>query len=289
MVNWDDLRTTLELVRGGSLAEAAARLGVNYTTVARRVSRLEKALGEPLFERFADGYRPTDAALLVAERAGAMQVEEDTLLRALKGRDDRLEGALTITAPQLVIAHLLCPTIGAFCATHPGVEIHTRATNDILDLSRREADLAIRVSRSPGDALIGLRLTEQHTASFAHPDWAARIEGNPEGAIDWIVYSAYDHVPEGVLERFPGSLVRYRFDDMIAMVGAAEAGLGVARLPMFLGRISKTLVQVSCLPPQPYADIWAVAHADVWPSAKSTAFRETLKAHLPAIRALCQA
>lgn len=288
MANWDDLHTVLELVRGGTLAEAAARLGVNYTTVARRVSRLENALGETLFERLADGYRPTDAALLVAERAGAMQAEEDALLRALSGRDEKLEGALTITAAQLVIAHLLCPTIQAFCAEHPDVELHIRATNDVLDLSRREADLAIRVSESPGDSLTGLRLTEQHTASFASPDWAARIADDPEGRIDWIVYSAFDHVPAGVAKTYPGSRVRYRFDDMIAMVGAAEAGLGVVRVPMFLGRSSKSLVQVPCLSPQPYADIWAVAHPDVWPSAKSTAFRAVLKAHLPEIRALCQ-
>ncbi len=196
------------------------------------VARIEATLGVKLFERLADGYRPTDEARLIAEKAAEMQ----------------------------------------------NAELDMRATNDLLDLSRREADLAVRVSNAPGDMLKGQRLTRQHTASFASRNLAARIAADPDAPIEWIVYAPYGKLPAGISERNSQSRIRYRFDDMIAIFGAVEAGLGVARLPMFLGRSSGDVVQVPILPPQDYADIWVVGHPDVWPSAKAAAFRQVLKA-----------
>lgn len=281
---WDDLKTVMALVRHGSLAAAGSALGLNYTTVARRIARAEAALGAQLFERLADGYKPTEAALLVAAHADEMEAREHDLLRKLAGRDGMLEGPLTITAPQLLIAYVLPPALARFRARYPRIDLRVRATNDILDLTRREADLGIRVSRSPGDMLAGLRLAQQHTASFASREWAERIERAPEVPIDWILYESHKDLPRSVVENYPSSRVRYRFDDMIAIAGAAQAGLGVARMPMFLGRSLPGLLQVPLLPPQPYMDLWMVAHPDVWPGAKVKAFRDVLKADLKARR-----
>lgn len=283
-LGWEDIRTVQALVRAGSLSGAGQALGLNYTTVSRRIDRAEAALSETLFERLADGYRPTNAALLIARHAAAMEEADHALMRELAGRDDRLTGGLTITAPQLLIAHVLSPALARFSDLHPGVDLRIRATNDLLDLSRREADLAIRVSRSPGDTLTGLRLTDQHSASFAHPEWAARIADDPGGAIDWIVYEGFPDLPEPVLRGWPGSRVRYRMDDMVAMLGAAEAGLGVVRMPLFLGRASERLVPVPLIPATPYPEIWLVGHADVWPGAKPRAFRDVLQPFFRDIR-----
>ncbi len=275
---WDDLHTVLCLVRRGSLAGAAAELGVNYTTVARRISRVEASLNVALFDRLRDGYQPTEAGQSVAAHAAKMEQDANALIRQLQGQDDSLSGPLTITAPQLLIAHGLAPVIDSFCATYPEVQLHVRATNDLLDLNKREADLAIRISREPGDTLTGLRLAEQRSASFADATWAARIASNPETLIDWVVYAAYKDVPRNVDPAYPNHRIRMTFDDMVAIRGAALAGLGVARMPMFLGQASG-LVQVPVLPPQPYADIWVVGHPDVWPSAKVKAFRDILVPH----------
>lgn len=285
-ISWDDLRTVLALVRGGTLALAADELGVAYTTVARRIARAEAAMGVTLFERLADGYRPTEAAKLVAAHAAKMEQSQDALLRGMSGRDQRLTGTLTITAPQLLIGPALGPAIEAFCRAYPGVKLDVRATNTPLDLSRREADLAIRISREPGDSLMGLRLAEQQTAAFAAPEVAERIVQDQTAPVDWLVYAAYDDVPKAVDPTWPNHRVKIRFDDMVAIVGAAQAGLGVARVPFFLGRSTPGLVQVPVLPPQSYMDIWVVGHRDVWPAAKVTAFREILVAHMRANRAL---
>lgn len=275
-VAWDNLRTVLMLVRHGTLAGAAGALEVNYTTVARRVRRAEKALDQSLFERLPDGYRPTEAAHLLAEHASQMEKAEHSMMRHLQGAETELSGLLTITAPQLLIASYLAPVIDQFTKTHPRIELRVLATNELLDLARLEADLAIRVSRDPGDTLTGLRLLTQETASFANQDVADRISSDPSAMIDWIVYDAYPDVPKSVGSEFPNNCVRFRFDDMVAMVGAAQAGLGVVRMPMFLGRASTGLVQVPVLQPQSYADIWVVGHPDVWPSQKLRAFRDIL-------------
>lgn len=285
MADWDDLRAVLAVARGGTLAAAAAELGVNYTTVARRVARAEAALGEGLFEKLADGYRATEAGLRVAAHVGDMEEAEHALLRELRGRDGTLEGPLTITAPQLLLAHFLSPVLGAFCADYPEVALQINASNDLLDLNRRQADLAIRISRNPGDTLKGLRLAEQENAGFGREDVVAGMVADPDAPVDWLVYDAYPDLPKGVAAAYPGARVSMRFDDMGAMVGAAQAGLGVVRMPMFLGRRAG-LVQVPGLVPQPYAEIWVVGHPDVWPSAKLVAFRERLVPYFRAHRGL---
>lgn len=277
-MTWDDLRTVLMLVRHGSLASASGALGVNYTTVARRVRRAEQALGQPLFERLSDGYRPTDAAQLIADHARQMEDVEHGLMRQLQGREKELSGDLTITAPQLLLAHFLSPLIDAFITDHPNINLRILATNDLLDLSRREADLAIRISRNPGDTLKGLRLLRQDNASYASPEVAERVLANPAATVEWIIYDALPGVPKGISSEYPNNRVRVRLDDMVAMIGAAQAGLGVVRTPVFLGRSLPGLVQVPVLPPQPYADIWVVGHKDVWPAAKVQAFLEPLRA-----------
>ncbi len=275
-VAWDDLRTVMMLVRHGSLAGAAGALGVNYTTVARRVRRAEDLLNQLLFERLPDGYRPTAAGHLLAEHASQMENVEHSMMRRLQGAETGLSGVLTITAPQLLIASFLSPVIDQFTKAHPRIDLRILATNDLLDLTRLEADLAIRISRNPGDTLTGLKLLKQENASFSNQDIADQIAADASAMIDWIVYDAYPNVPKGISSTFPNNKVRFRFDDMVAMVGAAQAGLGVVRMPMFLGRATAGLVQVPVLPPQPYADIWVVGHPDVWPSKKLRAFRDIL-------------
>lgn len=276
---WDDLRTILMLVRHKTLAGAAEALGVNYTTVARRVRRAESSLGIDLFERLADGYRPTGSAHVVALHAQAMESEEHTLRRNLRGAEDQLSGTLTITAPQLLISNFLAPVLDKFGRMYPLIDLCVLARNDHLDLKRLEADLAIRISQNPGDTLKGLRLLKQERASFASPLVAERIATDPSAMIDWVVHEKRPFVPSGLKPEYPNNRVRFRFDDMVAMLGAAQAGLGLIRMPIYLGKGAGGLVQVPVLPPQPYTDIWVVGHPEIWPSKKVRAFRDVLVAH----------
>ena len=284
-IEWDDLKTVLALVRNRTLAEAGAELGLNYTTVARRITRAETALGVRLFDRLPGGYVPNETGTLVARHAGEMEARQQALLREMQGQDKSLSGLLTVTAPQLLIGPYMAPVIDAFCIAYPQVDLRIRATNDLLDLNRREADLAVRISGSPGDTLTGMRLCAQHSASFASPTLAQRLRDDPDRTVPWLAFESIPHVPQAIAPRFPNNQVRLIFDDMIAMIGAAVAGLGVVRCPMFVGRSEPGLVQVPVLPPQPYQDIWVVGHRDVWASAKVAAFRALLVPQFRARRA----
>jgi len=283
--NWDDLRTVLALVRHRTLARAGDVLGLNYTTVARRITRAEAALGTVLFDRLADGYVPTEAGLAVARNAERMEEAEFALTREVAARDETLTGRLVITAPQLLIGGYLAPVMAQFSQAHPEVELVVRATNELLDLARREADLAIRISRDPGDDLMGVRLAAQETASFAAPDLAKAIAADATMRLPWVGFTTMAAPPKASLVSHPNAYVRMQFDDMVAVIGAARAGLGVARLPLFIGRSESGLMQVPVLPPQPYADVWLVGHRDVWRSAKPRAFRNVLVPYFRSRRA----
>ncbi|QBY02849.1 LysR family transcriptional regulator [Rhodophyticola sp. CCM32] len=284
-MGWDDLHMVLMLVRHGTLATAGQAVGVAYTTVARRVQRAEAALNTPLFDRLSDGYHPTEAGRAVARYAAEMEQRDLALQRELASNDQTLVGPLTVTAPELLIGPYIAPVLAQLADTEPGIDVSIRATNDLLDLSRRAADIAIRISRNPGDSLTGLRLAEQHSASFAAPEMAEALAQNPADEVQWILHSSALGPPRASLERYPNARVRFRFDDMVAVIGAARAGLGVARMPRFLGRSEPGLVQVPVLPPQPYMDIWVVAHADIWRSRRVAAFRKALVPYFRARRA----
>lgn len=279
---WEDLKTVLYLQRGGSLAAAAELLDVNYTTVARRITRLEESLQVKLFNRLASGYTATEAGLEVARYAAEMEDKEDTLYRALMSKRDNLQGPLTITAPQLLITSYLIPVFEIFCTQHPMVDLTVRASNQVLNLNRQEADVAIRVSFNPGDTLVGQRLTKQQSASFASPQLAKRIQHEPGRTIDWIGFDDWKGPPPASLAQYPNARVKIRFNDMSAAIEAAKAGLGVLNLPLFLGNTYSGLVQVPVLKPRKYPDIWVLSHKDMVNTPGVSAFKQILIPHFKA-------
>ena len=276
-INWDDMRTVLALVRAGTLAGAAEDLGLAYTTIARRVQRAEEMLGRPLFERHPDGYVPTRDAREMAGAAERMEAEEHSLLRRISGRDDSLQGALTLTAPQLLIQEVLAPLLSEFVQWHSEVQLTVRASNDVLDLTRREADLAIRISRSPGDSLVGQRLTDQHSAFFAAPDIARKAQDRPSDPLDIILYDQHKEIPQALREIHPDIRIKARFNDMTALASAAKAGMGVLRMPLFLGRSTQGLIPLSHVPLQPYAPVWMLTHRDLRQAARVSAMKAMIE------------
>jgi len=277
--HWDDLKTVMHLVRGGSLANAADALGVSYTTVARRVKRAEDDLGLQLFDRLADGYQATEAGEVVARKAAAMETEELDLLRNLAGAEQIVSGRLTITAPQLLCSTHLIPVFKEFTERYPEVELHVRSDSALLDLNRREADLAIRVSDAPGDTLTGRVLARQESVAFGNVEWADKIASNQNAPVSWIVPERIPPAFKKYIPDLPNENVILRSDDIVTMIEAARAGMGVAMLPTFLGRHASDLFELPICSAMPFPDIWAVAHRDIWRSARVTAFREILIPH----------
>lgn len=270
------MRAIRALVRAGTLAAAGAALGVNYTTVARRVQRAEAALGHPVFERHPDRYVPLPEARDIAETTARMEVEEHDLMRRLAGRDQALSGRLVFTAPGLLIQAHLAPLLARFTEQYPDIDLVVKASYGLLDLTRREADLAVRISAAPHETLVGRRLTEQRCGYFAVPEVACRAADVPEAPVDWLLYEAQAEVRAPLRQIHPNLRVRARFDDMGALIAAAQCGMGVLRLPLFLGASTPGLVELPHLPREGYAPIWLLHHADLQTAAKVSALKEVL-------------
>ncbi|MEP3279139.1 MAG: LysR family transcriptional regulator [Stappiaceae bacterium] len=263
MDNWNDLKFVLETVRHGGLSGAARALGVNHATVSRRINAAEETIGALLFDRLPGGYTPTEAGLDAARAAELMEEADAELKRSIGSRDKALSGALTVTAPQLLFANILNPILIDFLERYPEIELTVLASNETLNLSRREADVAIRISKEPNDTLFGSRVAEQRSAIFASRDYVKRLEVDPESKLDWLMFLHWHDIPEDVKALWPNTRVAMKFDDMVAVLSAIRAGLGASRMPCFLGDRDPDLIRLEGLPTYSYPSIWVLTHAEL--------------------------
>ena len=183
--DWNDLRSFLAIARAGSLQGAARILGVNHSTVFRRLNALEARLKVRLFDRSARGYGLTGAGEHMLASAERVEDEILGLERRLLGGDVRLAGTLRVTTTDTLAHGLLGPHLRAFQAAYPAIELELVTGNAFFDLSKREADVALRPSRHPGDAMVGRRLGEIAVALYGTPDYlAARGRLSSSAALD---------------------------------------------------------------------------------------------------------
>jgi DNA-binding transcriptional LysR family regulator len=257
---WDDIRYFLELHRAGSLARAGARLGVDPTTVGRRIQTLERSAGRELVRRARAGIRLTEAgrALLrsaeEAERALRPFAELDGAGRAGSVRLTMMDGTLLSVMPALA----------SLRAKHPEIELQLIVSSRPLDLSAREADVALRGGRPLQDDLFGRRVAVFEMGLYAAPGYLARC-GTPNSDFrghDVIV--PFDELEPGAratdLRRvFAGARIACRTNSTLAVLMAAEAGLGLAVMPVPVGEASSALVRVGR---RVFAkrDAWLLAH-----------------------------
>lgn len=176
MDDWNDLRLVLAIVRAGSLTSAAKALGVNHSTTFRRLGALEERLGVRLFERLPAGlYAPTSAGERMAATAERVETETAALDRDLLGADLRLSGRLRVTCSETLAYALLTPCVADFRAAQPGIVLDLVIDNRVLSLSRREADVALRVARPKEPDLHGRKLADLAWALYATPDLLKRV------------------------------------------------------------------------------------------------------------------
>ncbi|HQE39449.1 MAG TPA: LysR family transcriptional regulator [Zoogloea sp.] len=258
-MNWDDLRFLVEIGRSATLAAAARHLKVDQTTVARRLRALEDALGTPLFERSDGHWRPTGVGAEVLERA--MRIEEDVagLARLAEAGAQAVSGVVRLTAVGAIVGDYLVPRLPGLYARHPELVVELIASNDNLNVSRREADIAIRLARpESGDFLIR-KLADVGFAVYgpAQPD--------PTRSNDWVTYDdELAHTPEmrWLAGQLAGGRVRLRSNKLAGLLGAVAVGIGRAVLPCFLADATPGLVRESGPQPVLSRDLWLLVHPD---------------------------
>ena len=145
MIDWDDVRYFLAVAHGGSVRAGAEQLGVNHSTVLRRISQLEERLGARMFDKLPSGYRLTDAGEEVLEFAEQMAAASNQLETRVLGRDQGVRGLLRVTMTPMLATHLLMPDLAEFARLHPEIEVEILSRDEPVNLTNREADVALRV------------------------------------------------------------------------------------------------------------------------------------------------
>lgn len=267
-IEWDDLRTVLAVADHGGLASAARALGVNHTTVLRRVNAFEAAHGLRLFERLPTGYALTAGGeeMLAAARQVSSVVAD--LERRLAGRDLRLEGTLRVATTDTLAASVLPQHLAAFRVRHPGVVVELAVGNQVANLTRRDADAAVRPMAEPPEALVGRRVCGVAFAVYAAPGAEAGPWLAPDEVLAGSVAGRWTRANVGVAQ------VAARADSLLALRDLAAAGLGRTVLPCFLGDDVPGLDRIGPVLPDAASELWLLTHEDLRRTARVRAFTE---------------
>lgn len=270
-LDWNDLRIVLAVAREGSLSGAARRLRVTHSTVFRRLGVIEQTLGVRLFERFRDGYTATPAGEAAASHAERVADEIAALERRLSGHDMRPSGTIRIatadTVWPLVITHM-----PAFRIAYPEIVPEIAISNAMANLTRREADIAIRPIPEPPESLVGRRIAYIAHAIYASPEYLARNNNEDLYSQDWI--GLEDTVAPTVIGRWLRHHVRagravLTVNALPALRDAACAGVGLALLPCYVGDSEERLRRVVAAPPDiPRSTLWLLTHDDLRRTAR---------------------
>lgn len=277
-LNWDDVKYFLALSRFGSIRAASSKLGVSHSTIARHVEALESYLGIRLFDRSSIGYTITTIGEDVLHIAEQIENEILTLERSIIGRDQKLSGDIRVTMADALSSHLLMPHFAEFCKLYPDITIEVVTTYERLDLNKREADVALRFTEKPPDQLIGKRLVNIYHATYASIEYIMQHDLNNGTSARWISYVNNSDFPAWVKKsNYPHIPAQGVFKSMSHQLEATKAGMGISRLPCFLGDSEPTLKR---LPPglaTPAYNLWLLTHTDMRKTARIRIFSEFLE------------
>jgi DNA-binding transcriptional LysR family regulator len=290
-LNWDEFRLVKAIADARSLVGAAQALGLNHSTVFRRLATIETEVGARLFERARAGYQPTEAGDEMIALADTMAESILEFERRVAGRDAKPTGELRVTAVDTIAVRLLPSILARFRAVNPGVHVDLLIASQALNLSRRDADVAIRVANDPPESLVGRRLCAVRWAVYCTPAMAAEYGARVVASAPWIGFSDALAPPRGkrwVDEKIGPRRQVGAVSSVLVMAELAAAGLGATVLPCFLGDTHANLARVGAPIPELDVDLWLLTHADLRHSARVRAFIELAGAELAGARALLE-
>ena len=269
-LSWDDVRVLLALVRDGTYKGAGKRLGVAPSTVGRRLDAMEEALGVRLFDRTPDGVQPTVLVEQLLPFAEQVEGAASALVNAVEGFESKPEGVVRLTAPPGLMDYFVIPRLPEFRQRFPGIRLELDASVTYADLTRREADLALRVLRPTTGDLVSQRLAEEEEVLFASPKLVAKwgtlrsLEGLP--FLTWGPALASIPSARWVSKVISDANVVLRTSSASALIAAAEAGLGVLLIARAYGRVTEleelrlSPTLKASLPPTATQALWLVGH-----------------------------
>ncbi|MGN8113943.1 LysR family transcriptional regulator [Labrys sp. 22185] len=289
MIDWDDIRYFLAVARKGSVRAAAEHLGVNHSTVLRRVAQLEERLGAQMFEKLPSGYRLTVAGEEVLELAGQMEASSHQLETRVFGRDQSVRGLLRVTLAPTLATHLLMPDFSDFACLYPDIEMEILSSGELANLTNREADLAIRVvydRKTLPLNLHGLKGPDVFGAIYMSRDRLAAWRAGAPDPIRWIVISMHG-IPDWVRKgNVHAAEVPFRVTDAGAQIAAVRQGLGMTTLPCFVGDADPMLARVPGTDLHMYGTLWLLTQGETRKTKRVRLFTEFVSSRLAAYSSL---
>ena len=269
MLDWNALRVVLNIYREGSLASASRRLRVSQPTLSRQLARVESDLACRLFDRRQGRLVATKAGLIVVEYAETVERQLRGMEDNLRSIDEDLSGTIRISAPQQLFPFVLGDVIKAFQDSHPDISLDIRVTDQLVDFASGNVDLVFRAEENPKPSLWGRKLAKLDFMYFAHKDLLARFGGNSEQLADidglpLIVHegSVASSEPE-VTRFFPKGRIVLRSDSLETSACFVQLGMGVGRMPWFLGnKLTDVEALHGLVSPSPRS-LWILTHKDL--------------------------
>jgi DNA-binding transcriptional LysR family regulator len=285
MIDWDDVRYFLAVAREGSVRAAAERLEVNHSTVLRRIAQLEERLGAQMFEKLPSGYRLTSAGEEVLDFAEQMEASSNQLATRVFGRDQSVRGLLRVTMAPTLATHLLMPDFAEFARLHPEIEMEILSSDEPVNLTNREADVAIRVVYERSSLplnLHALKGPDLFGTVYIARELLAAWRKDASQQIRWIV-KKFDGIPDwGHEGEIPIDGVPFRTTDAGAHLTALRQGVGMTALPCFVGDADPLLVRVPGNGLHMHGTLWLLTQGETRKTKRVRLFTEFLSRRLTA-------
>ncbi|RQO80954.1 LysR family transcriptional regulator [Acidovorax sp. FJL06] len=286
--DWSLVQSFLAALDQGSLLGAARVLKASQPTIGRHIAELESQLGVVLFERTGRGLLPTATALRLAESARAMEAGAHQLARSVSGAEAGVSGTVRITASQPVACMLLPPVLARMREVLPEVQVELVASNEVTNLLRREADIALRMVRPSQASLVAKRIGVVTLCACAHRDYLRR-KGTPQQPPDLLLHELvgndrHEDIVQGFAAMgYPVERQHFAFrtDDLMAYWAAVRAGLGIGFVGHYMARTDPGVVPVLPMLPLPELPIWLTVHREIRTSRKIRAVYDFLAAEVP--------
>lgn len=279
-LQWSDLQFFLAVCEQGSVGGAAKALGVNHSTVLRRLGSLERSLAVRLFDRLPGGYALTPHGQALAADVGQLAERVDAAERRITGANLQLSGTLRLTAPDALLQSLLISPLAAFRRQHPQLGIELVVNNNFLSLSKREADVAVRGSNRPPEHLVGRRVGVVQTALYASREYLDSLDPDAgERGYQWVGHIdalAQLDSARWIRQHVPMENVGLRVDNLVSMADAVAAGAGVGWVLCPLASQRAGLVQLQEPRKEFDTQVWVLTHPDLKRVARVKALTDAL-------------
>ena len=272
-MKWDDIRIFLAVARTGTSLGASKKLGINQSTVSRRLKSFEEDAGVSLFERGASGFALTEAGQEMLEAAEEIEEKFAILSRRVLGRDVRLTGKIRLSLADFLMAPM-APVLAAFGEAYQEIELEVNISNGLVSLGKREADVLLRLAGTAPEHLVGRRISNVSLAIYGAPAYLNRVDQTDLSQLHWIRWNeAWRDTPiERWIQRH-GSTNQGRawINSGLAQTELIAAGLGVGFQLCRTAKFDARLVRIGDPIPLDLS-LWLLTHEDLRRTARISAF-----------------